>query len=309
MKKLGAVMIGLLVVLFLATVFSGLYTIREDQQVIITQFQAPVGDPITEAGLHWKVPFIQEANYFDKRWLEWDGEPNQKPTLDKKYIWVDTYARWRIAEPKLFFMRVKNEEGAQARLDYILDGQTREAISKYKLLEIVRSENREFVVPDDFDDSEGKAKSETIEHGRAAIMADILKAAKPAAAESGIELVDVRIKRINYIPDVRTKVYERMIFERKRIAEKYRSEGKGESEKILGDMEKELKRIQSEAFKRSQEIIGEADAKATKIYAEAYSKDPEFYAFWKSMETFKETIGKDTWLILGTEGEMYKYIK
>lgn len=295
--------------LAIVTLASGCYTVEMHQQVIITQFQRPIGDPITDPGLHWKIPYIQEANYFDKRWLEWDGDPNQIPTLDKKYIWVDTYARWRISDPLLFFQRVRNEEGAQSRLDDILDGETRIAIARYKLIEIVRSSNREFKVPEGMAELEGLlVQAEPVRHGRAKIMKEILAKARKEAVDYGIELVDIRIKRINYIPAVRKKVYERMISERKRIAEKYRSEGKGESENILGDMDKELKRIRSEATRKSQEIMGEADGKATAIYADAYNRDPEFYAFWKTMETMKKTMDKETWLILTTKSEFFKYL-
>ncbi|OGP56545.1 MAG: HflC protein [Deltaproteobacteria bacterium RBG_13_61_14] len=302
--------IGLVaLVVVIATLSSGFYTVMMHQQVIITQFQRPVGDAITEPGLHWKTPFIQEANYFEKRWLAWDGDPNQIPTLDKKYIWVDLYARWRISDPLLFFQRVRNEEGAQSRLDDILDGETRIGVSKYNLIEIIRSSSREFEVPTDFLEFQDLTRSVSIKHGRAKIMDEILVKARESAKEYGIELVDVRIKRINYIPEVREKVYERMISERKRIAMRYRSEGRGESAKILGDMDKELKRIRSEAYRTSQEIKGKADAEAIKIYAQAYNKDPEFYSFWKTMETYRQTVDKDTWLILTTEGEFFKYLK
>jgi len=308
MKQVVLMTIAALAVLVIITLASGCYTVGMHQQVIITQFQRPLEDPVTDPGLHWKIPYIQKANYFDKRWLEWDGDPNQIPTLDKKYIWVDTYARWRIAEPLLFFQRVRNEEGAQSRLDDILDGETRIAIARYTLIEIVRSTNREFQIPEGMADFEDLVQAEPIEHGRAKIMEEILEKAKEEITKYGIELVDIRIKRINYIPEVRKRVYERMISERKRIAEKYRSEGKGESEKILGDMEKELKRIRSEAAKTSKEIMGEADAKATKIYADAYNRDPEFYAFWKTMETMKTTMDENSWLILTTKGEFFKYL-
>ena len=311
MKRIAPVIsaISAIALIIIITLASGFYTVAMHQQVIITQFQRPVGDAITEAGLHWKVPFIQKANYFDKRWLEWDGDQNQIPTLDKKYIWVDSYARWRITDPLLFFQRVKNEEGAQSRLDDILDGETRVAISRYPLIEIVRSSNREFHIPEgmaELDDF--LVSAQPIEHGRSKIMGEILESARGEAAEYGIELVDLRIKRINYIPSVRKKVYERMISERKRIAEKYRSEGRGEAEKILGDMEKELKSIRSEAEKRSQQIIGEADAEAIAIFARAYGKDPEFYAFWMTMEKFRQTVDENTWLILTTKGEFWKYL-
>lgn len=307
--KQAVILIIAVALLAIITLASGCYTVEMHQQVIITQFQRPIGDPITDPGLHWKIPYIQEANYFDKRWLEWDGDPNQIPTLDKKYIWVDTYARWRISDPLLFFQRVRNEEGAQSRLDDILDGETRIAIARYKLIEIVRSSNREFKVPEGMAELEGLlVQAEPVRHGRAKIMKEILAKARKEAVDYGIELVDIRIKRINYIPEVRKKVYERMISERKRIAEKYRSEGKGESENILGDMDKELKRIRSEATRKSQEIMGEADGKATGIYADAYNRDPEFYAFWKTMETMKQTMDKETWLILTTKSEFFKYL-
>ncbi len=296
-------------VIAVITLASSLYTVDMPRQVIITQFDRPVGDPVTKAGLHWKLPFIQRANYFEKRWLEWDGDPNQIPTLDKKYIWVDTFARWRIADPLLFFQRVRNEQGAQSRLDDILDGETRIAIASYNLREVVRSSSREFQVPEEMSKLEElRTETETIDHGRQKIMLEILEKAKIAAKEFGIELVDMRIKRINYIPNVRKSVYERMISERQRIAAKYRSEGKGESAKVLGEMGKELKTIQSDAVRRAQEIRGKGDAEATSIYAKAYNKDAEFYAFWKTMETFKTTIDKDSWLILTTKGDFYRYL-
>ena len=308
MKKLGVLLLLVLVVIALTTVFSGLFIVEMHEQVVITRFQKPTGSAITEPGLHWKVPFIDKANFFEKRYLEWDGDPKQIPTLDKKYIWVDSYARWKIADPLLFFQRVRNEEGAQSRLDDILDGNTRIKVANYNLIEIVRSSNREFKVPIDLEDLEDLIKVDPVLHGRDKIMHEILEISKDNAAKFGIELVDVRIKRINYIPSVRQKVYERMISERRRIAEKYRSEGKGESEKILGDMDKELRRIRSEGFRKAQEIVGEGDAKATKIYADAYSQDPEFYAFWKTMDTLKLTMNSDSTLVLTTEGSFYKYL-
>ncbi len=308
MKALAWILVVVVMLAVFVTVLSGMYTVPMDQQVIITQFQAPVGKAIKEPGLHWKIPYIQKANYFDKRWLEWDGDPNQIPTRDKKYIYIDTYARWRIADPLLFFQRVRNEQGAQSRLDDVLDGETRIAIAKYELIEIVRSSNREFAVPEEMSDFEDLVTAKPIKHGRAKIMKEILEKAQVTVGEYGIEVVDIRVKRINYVEKVREKVYERMISERKRIAEKYRSEGKGESEKILGDMEKELKRIRSEAERTAAEKIGAADGEATRIYAEAYSVDPEFYAFIKTMETYKNTVDKDSWLVFTTKGEFYKYM-
>jgi modulator of FtsH protease HflC len=309
MKKAGLAVLVLIVVIALVTVFSGLYTIEMHEQVIITRFQKPVGGAVIEPGLHWKVPYVDKANFFEKRYLEWDGDPKEIPTLDKKYIWIDTYARWKIAEPLLFFQRVRNEEGAQNRLDDILNGNTRIKVANYNLIEIVRSSNREFKVPEELKGMEDLVKVDPVLHGRDKIMHEILDISKDDAAQFGIELVDIRIKRINYIPSVRQKVYERMISERKRIAEKYRSEGKGESEKILGDMDKDLRRIRSEGFRKAQEIIGEADAKAAKIYADSYNQAPDFYKFWKSMDTLKLTMDENSTLVLTTDGDLYKYLK
>ncbi len=309
MKTAKLIPAAVIALLILITLSSGFYTVDVPRQVIITQFEKPVGDPVIDPGLHWKIPFIQKANYFERRWLEWDGDPNQIPTLDKKYIWVDTYARWRIADPLLFFQRVRNERGAQSRLDDTLDGATRIAIAKYPLIEVVRSTNRDFAMPAGMGKLEElQIQPKPIKHGRGKIMLEILEKSKEAAKEYGIELVDMRIKRINYIPNVRQRVYERMISERQRIAEKYRSEGRGESAKIMGDMQKELKRISSEAVRISEETKGKADAEATGIYAAAYNESPEFYGFWKTLETFKTTIDKDTWLVLTTKGDFYRYL-
>lgn len=304
------VVIGIFIVLILPTMLSGCYIVSMHEQVIVTQFGKPVGDATKEPGLKWKVPFIQKAHFFDKRWLEWDGERNQVPTLDKKYIWIDTYARWRIEDPLLFFKRVRNEEGGQSRLDDILDGETRIAIANYDLIEVVRSTNRDFDIP------EGMSKMEeivteppSIEHGRTTIMSNIQGEASTQAEKYGIKLVDLQIKRINYISSVRKKVHERMISERKMIAEKYRSEGHAKAEKILGEMHRELSRIESEGVRESQKLRGEADAEATKIYAEAYNQSPEFYAFWKTMETYEKTMDSKTWVVLTTDGEFFKYMK
>jgi membrane protease subunit HflC len=231
--------------------------------VIITQFGKPVGDPINTPGLKFKIPFIQNANIFEKRFLEWDGDPNQVPTKDKRFIWVDTYARWRITDPLLFFQRLRDERGAQSRLDDILDGETRTAIANHNLVEIVRSTNREFVRDEEIIEEDEAVIFSTIEIGRNQITREILGAASERIQDLGIELLDLRFKRINYVQEVREKVYDRMITERKRIADKYRSEGQGEASKILGEKERELKRITSEAFRKSEEIIGKADAKAT----------------------------------------------
>ncbi len=300
--------IGVLIFLALIILASGLYTVDMTEQVVITRFGKPVGTPVKEPGLHWKRPFVEKVNSFEKRILEWDGNPNQIPTQDKKYIWVDTYARWRIADPLKFFQSVRNEQGAQGRLDDIIDAATRDYVTAHPLLEIVRNSNREMATAE----AEMELAEEVripIQWGREKITRQILEQAAKMVPQYGIELVDVRIKHINYVEEVRKKVYERMISERTRIAEKYRSQGQGKKAEIEGEMEKELQRITSEAYKKAQKIKGKADAEATKIYAQAYNKDPEFYSFLKTLDTYKQTIDDRTWLILTTESDYLKYLK
>jgi membrane protease subunit HflC len=304
MKK---AILGIVIVLLLLVVSGGFYIVNEMQQVIITQFGKPVGQPVTEAGIHFKLPFIQKATYFDKRWLEWDGYPNQIPTKDKKYIWVDTYGRWRIADPLLFFQTVRDEVGAQSRLDDILDGETRNAVASMNLIEIVRSTNRRMETT--FMDSSDATNTQEMMVGRSVIQDTIRAKASRVVRAYGIELVDLRIKRVLYIDEVLKKVYDRMISERQRIAAELRSEGQGKSAQIKGEMEKELKQITSEAYKRSQEIIGEADARATDIYARAYNKDPQFYAFMKTLESYAATIDSNTTLILKTDGDFLRFLE
>jgi len=296
----------LLIVLFLVS--GSVYTVSEFNQAIITQFGEPVGVPVTEPGLHFKVPFIQRANMFEKRFLEWDGFPNQVPTRDRRFIWVDTYARWRISDPLLFFQRLRDERGAQSRLDDILDGGTRNAVARHDLIEIVRTSNRE---PLDTAVSglEEAEVLEPIETGRQQIMQEILEAATAAVGELGIELLDLRLKRINYIEDVQADVFARMIAERQRIAEQFRSEGRGESARIQGERERDLARIQSEAYRAAEELRGTADADATRVYAEAYSTDAAFYAFTKSLETYERTMDAETFVILGTDSELLRFFE
>ncbi|MDA2927777.1 protease modulator HflC, partial [Acidobacteria bacterium AH-259-G07] len=279
---------------------SAAFIVDETQQVIITQFGDPVGDAITKPGIKFKVPFIQDANYFDKRFLEWDGDANQVPTKDKRFIWVDTYARWRITDPLKFFQRLRDERGAQSRLDDILDGETRSAVARHDLVEVVRSTNRE---PDaDLMESEEEtAILEKVEKGRQAITREILEKASARAADLGIELLDLRLKRINYVEEVRRDVFARMIAERNRIAERFRSEGQGEAARIGGEKERELKRIQSEAYRTAEELRGKADGEATGIYANAYNRDPSFYAFMKSLDTYEKVIDSNSILILTTD--------
>ncbi|HHF42442.1 MAG: protease modulator HflC [Candidatus Aminicenantes bacterium] len=299
--------LGLLVILIVLT--DALYIVSETNQVIITQFGEPIGGAITEPGLHIKVPFIQKANYFEKRWLEWDGDANQIPTKDKKYIWVDTYARWRIKDPLVFFQRVRDERGAQSRLDDIIDGETRNAIANFDLIEIVRSSNRKFELTEDLAKLDIASSVPEIHVGREKIARLILEKASKITLEFGVELKDVRIKRVNYVEEVQKKVFDRMIAERKRIASLYRSEGDGKSAEIRGQKERELKKITSEAYRQAQEIMGKADAEATRIYAQAYNLDPEFYQFMKTLEVYRQTFDAETWLILSTDSEFFKYLK
>jgi len=297
------------VVLGLVILYASVYTVSETEQVIVTQFGKPVGGPITAAGLHVKVPFIQTLHRFDKRWLEFDGDPNQIPTKDKKYIWVETYARWRIADPLRFYQAVTDERGGQSRLDDVVDGQTRNAVASYDLIEIVRSSNRPFQVTEELEGI-GSAEALTkIEVGREKIAQVILKKAAEITPQFGIELEDVRFKRLNYIDTVQQKVFERMISERRRIAERSRSEGQGRAAEIRGQKERDILAATSVGYRSAQELKGEADAKATAIYARAYGKDPPLYEFLKSMETLKEGLDPETWLVLSTDTELLKYVK
>ena len=308
MKRLGltaALFFGLLVAA------SALYTIDETEQVIITQFGEPVGQPHTAPGLYVKVPFIQQVHRFEKRWLEWSGDPNQIPTKDKKYIWVDTYTRWRVKDPLLFYQRVRDERSAQSRLDDIVDGDTRNVIANNDLIEVVRSSDRPFeeTEEDAGIDTSAAEVAGPITMGRNRITRAILEMSRPIVAEFGIELVDVQIRRVNYVAEVQQKVFDRMVSERRRIAERSRSEGQGKSAEIRGQKERELKGIQSEAYRKAQEIMGKADGEATRIYADAYGRDPELYQFLKTMETYRKTLAADTTLILSTDGEFFRFLK
>jgi membrane protease subunit HflC len=307
MKARSAVL-WILIFLALIIVGSGLYTVDMTEQVVITRFGKPVGGPVKEPGLHWKLPVIETVNSFEKRVLEWDGDPNQIPTKDKKYIWVDTYARWRIVDPLKFFQSVRNEANAHGRLDDIIDAATRDYTTAHVLLEVVRNSNREMAMAEGEMELAEEVRT-PIQWGREKITRQILERASEMVPQYGIELVDVRIKHINYIEEVRQKVYERMISERTRIAEKYRSEGQGKKAEIEGEMGKELQRITSEAYRKAQEIEGGADAEATKIYASAYNKDPGFYSFLNTLDTYKETLDETTWLILSTDSEYLRYLK
>jgi len=312
MKKILSIVTIAAVVIGFLVISGAVYTIDETQQVVITQFGEPMGKPVTSAGLHFKVPLIQQANYFEKRILEWDGNPNQIPTKDKRYIWVDTTARWKIIDSLKFLQSVTNETGAHARLDDIIDSATRDFITSHNLVEVVRDTNR--ILNEQTTDKEESVDQiageiEKIGVGREAITRGIVQEAAKLMPQYGIELIDVRIKRINYVADVQKKVFERMISERKRAAESYRSEGQGKKAEIEGQMGKDLNRISSEAYKVAEEIKGKADATAIAIYADAYNRDPNFYAFLKTLDTYKETIDKDTTVILTTDSEYLTYLK
>jgi membrane protease subunit HflC len=297
---------AMVALLFLSLV----YVVAEYEQVIITRFGKPVGDSVDQPGLHFKLPLIHKVNRFDKRYLEWDGEVNEVPTRDKRFIWVDTTARWRISDPLLFFQRLRDERGAQSRLDDILDGETRNAVANHDLVELVRTSNRE----PELDESlpEEDQSFEPIRFGRDRVRQQILAAAGSRTSDLGIEILDVRLKRINYVETVRQEVYARMVAERQRIATQYRSEGEGEAARIRGERDRDLQRIESEAYREAQEIRGRADAESTRTYASAYDQSPEarrFFAFQKTLETYEGTVDQDTVLILSTDSEIYRLLK
>ncbi|MCP4693352.1 MAG: protease modulator HflC [Desulfobacterales bacterium] len=312
MKSKGA--LALLVVIIVAIgLFASAYVVDETEQVVVTRFGKVVGSPKQSPGLKFKIPGIDQANYFPKNLLLWDGDPGQIPTKDKTYIWVDSFARWKITDPVKFFQTVNNVDSARGRLDDIIDPAVRNAITSVPLIETVRISNRQL---DTFEtglqgaeDDKGYRATATVEVGREKITQEILKHAQPKLNKFGVKLVDVKIKRINYVEKVRESVYSRMIAERKQIAEKFRSQGKGEARKILGDKEKDLKEITSKAYRTAQEIKGKAEAEATRLYAESFGRDPEFYSFLKTLEVYEEAIDKDSTLVLSTDSEFLKYFK
>lgn len=289
-----------------ATVFSGFYILPEGKQAVITQFGKPIGQPETESGLKFKIPFIQEVTYFEKRILIWDGDPNQIPTNDKTFVYLDVTARWRIADALVFLQAVNNTTRAQTILDDIIDGTVRDLVNKNNLVEIIRSSDWS---PETMVISGAQTEDAAIQYGRDKITALIHQIASKITPQYGIELVDVLFKRVNYIDTVRRKVYDRMISERKRIAAEKRSLGEGQKAEIMGKVQRELKEITSKANREAQEIKGKADAEAARIYAEAYNQDPEFYAFYKSLESYKKSIGKNTRLIIPSDSEFYKYLE
>lgn len=304
--------LGVLVILALALAFGSLYTLREGEQAVVLQFGRPVGGPITEAGLHFKVPLIQEVRRFEKRLLIWDGDPTQIPTAGREFIWVDATARWRIVDPLKFLKSVATESGAQSRLDDIIDSVVRDLVSANPLVELVRSSSWQTPKGEVLEEAPKEVVEELkkeIGLGREGMTRAILAEVREVTPQYGIEVVDVRIKRLNYVESVREKVYARMTSERKRIAARFRSEGEGRSAEILGNMEKELREIRSRAYRTVQEIRGKADAAATKIYGQAYGRDPEFYAFSRTLEALKEDQNKNSVIVLTTDSDYYKYLK
>ena len=314
MNKVIAVVV--LLVLGTYVTASSVYTVNEVEQMIITQFGKPVGEPVTTAGLKFKVPYIQDVNPIDKRVLEWDGPPADMPTKDKLYISVDLFARWRITDPLQYFLRLRDERSAQSRLDDILGSETRNAVAKHELIEIIRTTRDRVPLRDALlTDAERKQEIGSlvpIQKGRKQVEAEIFAAAAEKVRVFGIELLDIRFKRINYNESVRPKIYDRMISERRQIAERFLSEGNGEAARIRGNRVRDLNKIQSEAYREVEEIRGVADAKATEIYASAYNRSPEsaaFYEFTRTMQSYKSIIGDNTTLVLSTDSELFKFLK
>ena len=302
--------LGVVVAIAVAVLlFASVYTVSETEQAILVQFGKPVGGLVTTPGLHVKVPFVQTVHLFDKRWLEYDGAAGEIPTRDKKYIYVDTYARWRIKDPLSFYQRVGDERGAQSRLDDIVDGETRNAVASFDLIEVVRSSNHPFQVTEELEGIGAAEAMAKVTTGREKIARIILEKAAQITPQFGIELVDVRFKRINYVETVQQKVFERMISERKRIAERSRSEGQGRAAEIRGQKERDMLAASSSGYKNAQEVKGDADAKATAIYAKAYGKDPDFFQFSRTMETLSGTLDDKAWLVLSTDSDLLKYLK
>ena len=320
MMKLGSfiALIGSALVAFFALA-EVCYTVNMMEQIIITQFGKPVGEPVVEPGLHFKQPFIQAVNRIEKRFLEWDGAPVGIPTKDKTYIYVETFARWRVKDAMQYFLRIRDERSARSRLEDILGSETRNAVARHELIEIIRTDKARKPAQDD--SLKGPAGSAVlgsvgalppITVGRGMIEKEIKKAAEGKLADFGIELLDLRIKRVDYNPEVLERIYQRMISERQQIAQAFRSEGEGSAARIAGQKERELNEIQSTAYRETQRIRGEADAKAAEIYARAYTQNPqaaEFYAFIKSMETYKKVFAKDSTLLLSTDSDFFSLLK
>ncbi len=304
MKQIAQFFLMGLVLLCIMVAFDGFYILKEGQQAMITQFGAPVGKPVTKAGFKLKLPFVQDVNYFDKRIQIWDGDPNQIPTNDKTYVYLDVSARWRITDALQYMQAVKTESRAQSLLDDIIDGTVRDMVNKNDLIEIIRSSDWSLATM-----TNPRNNDSPPVHGRDGISNQILEAAAKVTPQYGIELLDVMFKRVNYIESVRLKVYDRMISERKRIAAERRSTGEGKKAEILGKVDRELKVITSEANRKASEIKGEADGTATKIYGDIYGQDPEFFSFYKTLESYSTVIGQNTSLILSADSDLFHYLQ
>lgn len=315
-SQAGSLPLALVVVLVVALVIIGrasLFAVDEAEQAIVVQFGRPVGEPITEPGLHFRIPFVQEVRRFDKRLLSWDGDPNQIPTREEQFISVDTTARWRISDPLKFLQSVQNEAGARSRLNDILDSVVRDKIASSELVNIVRSkdwkvtrEDLERAMPGEGDE---EILLQEVEVGRGEMVRDILQTAQQQMPQYGIELIDIRIKRINYVESVQQEVFQRMIAERQRIAEQFRSEGAGRASEIAGETERMLAEIESEAEKEAEIIRGEADAKATQIYSEAFGSDAEFYSFFRTLESYSKSLGRGVTMVLSGDSDYFRFLK
>lgn len=308
MNKLKGIILGIVAV-GVVVLLASAYVVDETEQVVVTQFGKVVGTPVTEPGLNFRVPFIQTATFFPKNLQEWDGDPGQVPTKDKTFLWVDTFARWKIVDPVKYFQTVNNMVSAMSRLDDIIDPAMRNFLTSYRLVESVRNTDRPMDTFDLIEGGEADQSQYKIKVGRTEITRRILEQAQPKLEQFGIEIVDVKIKRINYVDKVRDAVYGRMIAERRQIAEKYRSEGRGEASNIKGDKEKELQMIRSEAYKTAEVLKGTADAEAAEIYATAYGVDADFYSFMKTLDVYRDSLDSTTTLVLSTDSEFMKYFK
>ena len=316
MKLTTRIVILVVIVVGSYVLMSSIYTVSEVEQMIITQFGKPVGDPVTTAGLKVKMPFIQDVNPIDKRVLEWDGNPSDMPTKDKLYISVDLFARWRITDPLQYFLRLRDERSAQSRLDDILGSETRNAVAKHELIEIIRTTKDRTPLRDalltEAEKELNMGSLVPIQKGRQRVEQEIFAEAAEKVRVFGIELLDIRFKRINYNESVRPKIYDRMISERRQIAERFLSEGNGEAARIRGNRVRDLNKIQSEAYRQVEEIRGVADAKATEIYARAYNQSREaveFYEFTRTMQSYKSIIGENTTLVLSTDSDLFRFLK
>jgi len=311
--QVGMPLVILTVVIIAILGFASLYSVDESEQAIVVQFGKPVGEPVTEPGLHFKMPFIQEVRRFDKRLLSWDGDPNQIPTVEEQFISVDTTARWRIVDPLKFLQSVQNELGAQNRLNDILDSVVRDKIASSELVSIVRSKDWKVSKADlkraMAAEGDEEILLQAVESGREELVRSILETAQLQMPQYGIELVDIRIKRINYVESVQKQVFERMIAERQRIAEQFRSEGQGRAAEIEGETDRLLLEIKSEAERDADVVRGTADAEATKIYNEAYGSDPEFYAFYRTLESYTKSLGPGVTMVIGGDSDYFKYLR